>query len=100
VQLEKTQLKPPSKLQILSPITNEPHQNALANVKSVHHFNKNHKTISIVGLVKCLTNHPMLALKLIFMFFAKTFTTSTTYVVFEHEIKAMINNIHLVSLIQ
>jgi hypothetical protein len=61
---------------------------------------KNYKTISIVGLVKHLTNHLMLALKLIFIFFAKTFTTSTMYVVFKHEIKAMISNIDLVSLIQ
>ncbi len=53
-----------------------------------------------MGLVKCLTNHLMLALELIFIFFAKTFTTSTMYVVFKHEIKAMINNIDLVSLIQ
>jgi hypothetical protein len=65
--LKKTQLNPPpSKLQNLSPITKEPHQNALANVKSVHHFNKNYKTMSIVGLVKRLTNHLMLALKLVF----------------------------------
>ncbi len=53
-----------------------------------------------MGLVKHLTNHLMLALKLIFVFFAKTLTTSTMYVVFKHEIKEMINNIDLVSLIQ